>query len=90
MDPKDREAIDRLNKSLRTIKVLLGFFALMLIATLAMVGYVTYKVVTFTRDVNNKIDKFQSQAAETLDVKSQLCKSETLENFLRNNSDICR
>jgi hypothetical protein len=53
---------------------MLGFLFLLFLASLAILGFIAYKVVTFTQDVNNKITNIENTTNQKLDVKSELCK----------------
>ena len=77
-----QEALVRLSRQLHTIKWLLGFFFVLFIAMLAILGFMTYKVITFTHDINNRINSFESKTTQSLDLKSQLCSSKTLTSLL--------
>jgi cell division protein FtsL len=69
----DDKLLRRINRQLRGIKVMLTLFFLMLVAMLAILGFIAYKVVTFTHDVNNKITNIENTTSQKIDVKSQLC-----------------
>ncbi len=70
----DDKMMRRINRQLRAIKVMLGFFTLMFIAMIAILGFIAWKVVTFTQDVNEKITNIQTTTEQKLDIKSDLCK----------------
>ena len=69
----DDELLKRINRQLRGIKWLLGFFALLIVALFIILAFIAYRVVTFTNHVNTKIDTLQRTTVQKLDVKSQLC-----------------
>jgi predicted PurR-regulated permease PerM len=69
----DDKLLKRINRSLRAIKFMLGFLFLLFLASLAILGFIAYKVVTFTHDVNNKITNIENTTNQNLDVKQQLC-----------------
>jgi hypothetical protein len=69
----DDKLLKRINRSLRAIKFMLGFLFLLLLASIAILGFIAYKVVTFTHDVNNKITNIENTTSQNLDVKQQLC-----------------
>jgi hypothetical protein len=86
----DAQLLRSVNRQLKAIKYMLGFFFVLLIATLAVLGYVTYKVVTFTQDITTKINNFETKTTEQLDLRKQLCDSNTLRNFLQDKSEYCK
>lgn len=69
----DEKLLRKVNRQLRGIKIMLGFFALLLIATLAIMAFVAWKVVTFTHSVNTKITNIENTTQQKLDIKGQLC-----------------
>lgn len=69
----DDKLLRRINRQLRGIKVMLGFFFLLIVAMLAILGFIAYKVVTFTQEVNTKITNIENTTSQKIDVKSQLC-----------------
>lgn len=78
MDEKQLEkTLRKVNRQLRSIKALLAFFALLIVGMFLLVGFVAYKVVTFTNDAEAKITKIQNTTEQKLDIKSQLCNGST-------------
>jgi cell division protein FtsL len=73
----DEKLLRRINRQLRGIKVMLGFFALLLIVMLAIMAFVAWKVVTFTHSVNTKISNIEQTTQQKLDIKKQLCDGTT-------------
>ncbi|MEO6513253.1 MAG: hypothetical protein ABIR37_01080 [Candidatus Saccharimonadales bacterium] len=69
----DEKLARKINRQLRAIKVMLGFFTLLMITTLVILGFIAWKVVTFTHDVNTKITNIETSTQQKLDIKSQLC-----------------
>jgi predicted PurR-regulated permease PerM len=73
----DDKLLKRINRQLRAIRFMLTFFFLLFIAMLAILGFIAYKVITFTQQVNNKIDSIEQSTTQKLDIKSQLCEDAT-------------
>jgi uncharacterized membrane protein SpoIIM required for sporulation len=73
MDEKLEKTLRKINRQLRAIKVMLGFFSLLIICMFILLGFIAYKVVSFTRDAETKITNIESKTQQTLDLKSQLC-----------------
>jgi predicted PurR-regulated permease PerM len=69
----DEKMMRKINRQLRAIKVMLGFFSLLIIAMLLILGFIAWKVVTFTQDVNNKITNIEHTTQQKLDIKGELC-----------------
>jgi cell division protein FtsL len=73
----DEKLLKRINRQLRTIKVMLGFFTLVTLALLAIWIFIAYKLVTFTHNIDNKVTNIQNTTSQKLDIKSQLCNDTT-------------
>ncbi len=85
----DEQLLRSVSRQLRAIKIMLGAFFVFFIAMLAILGFITYKVITFTQDVSSRITNLQNQTSETLDLKSKVCNNKSLSNLLDTNN-ICR
>jgi hypothetical protein len=86
----DEKAVKKLNRQLRAIKSMLFFFSILMVVSLVILGFLAWKVLTFTNDVNNKIDSFQQTTEQNLNFKNQLCNDDTVGSFLKQSSDVCR
>lgn len=69
----DEKFIRKINRQLRGIKIMLGFFTILLLAMLAIMAFIAWKVVTFTHSVNTKITNIEKTTQQKLDIKGQLC-----------------
>jgi cell division protein FtsX len=78
----------QLVRQLRILNVWMTFLSLMVIATLVIMGYVAFKVVTFVHDTTQKIDNVQTQVKSNLDFKQKLCSSNNAATS-RLSSNIC-
>jgi predicted PurR-regulated permease PerM len=73
----DEKLLKRINRQLRTIRIMLGFFTLVTLAVLAIWIFIAYKLVTFTHNIDNKVTNIQNSTNQKLDIKSQLCSDTT-------------
>lgn len=73
MEENDRQLLLKVTRQLRAIRFMLTFFFILFLVMLAIIGFIAYKVVTFTQQVNTKIENIQNSMTEKLDIKSQLC-----------------
>ena len=69
----DEKMMRKINRQLRGIKVMLGFFTLLFVSMILILGFIAWKVVTFTSEVNNKITNIEHTTQQKLDIKSELC-----------------
>ena len=70
----DEKMMRKINRQLRAIKVMLGFFTVLFIGMIGILGFIAWKVITFTQEVNTKITNIEQTTQQKLDVKSELCK----------------
>ncbi|HEX8227286.1 MAG TPA: hypothetical protein VF572_05455 [Candidatus Saccharimonadales bacterium] len=89
MDEQLLRSVDKLQRQLRGIKIMLGIFFFMIIAMLAILGFLAYKVITFTQDVTSRINSIQDQTRQSLDLKSKVCDNKSLTQILGSNNEIC-
>jgi cell division protein FtsL len=82
----DEKVIRKINRQLRGIRLMLGFFMILFLAMIGILGFMAWKVLTFTHDVNAKITNIETTTQQKLDLKSQLCDG-TNQNALT--SQIC-
>jgi predicted PurR-regulated permease PerM len=73
----DEKLLKKINRNLRAVKFMLSTLFLLFFAIIAVLGFIAYKVVTFTNDVNTKITNIENTTTEKLDVKSELCEGAT-------------
>lgn len=86
----DDQLLRSVQRQLRTIKFLLSFFFLMLLAMIAILGFIAYKVVTFTQDVQTKINNIETKTSQNIDLKGQLCSNASVKSLLGSSSGICQ
>lgn len=56
MGPNDTDAIKRLGKQLKTIKIMLAVFLVMVLVNIAALAFIAWTVVVFTKHVTEKVD----------------------------------
>lgn len=76
----EQQELHKILKQLKILNFWITFFGVAVIATLAIFGFLLYKLVTFVQSTEQQITKIQTQTTQTLDVKSQLCDSALLKN----------
>ncbi len=64
MEPKDVETIKKLSKQLKTIKIMLAVFLVMVLVNIAALAFIAWTVVMFTRHVTEKVDSFPQSLLE--------------------------
>ena len=80
----DDKLLRKVHRQLRAIKLMLGFFSLIVIVMVLLLGYLAYKVVTFTHNIDNKVTNIQNTTSQKLDVEKNLCNNSSISNYLAN------
>jgi cell division protein FtsL len=85
----DTQLLRSVQRQLRAIKIMLGFFALTFLVMIAVLGFIAYKVITFTQQINNKITSFENKTTQNLDFKNKICENKSITSFLGSSNDLC-
>lgn len=84
---------DRLQRQIvRQLKILnfwITFFGVVILISLVIMGYFVFKLVTYVQDTSKKVDTFQQQTKENLDVKNKVCQNDSVSDFLDNKTEVC-
>jgi hypothetical protein len=86
----DEDLQRQILQQLKVIKFWLSFFGLLLIATLAIMGYLAFRVLAFMHDTTNRIESFQRTAQENLNFRDKVCSDTTASRIIKNNTSICK
>jgi hypothetical protein len=74
---------------MRIMNIWISIFGTLILVILAVLGYFVFKIVTFVNDTNQKIENFTAQTKESLDVKGQVCETDTVGGFLKEKTGVC-
>lgn len=85
----DEKLSKQLIRQLKFLNFFIGLFGVLILAAIAVIGFMLFQVITFTQTAANNISDFRQETAGKLDVREQACGDETLGAFLRNNSNVC-
>lgn len=85
----DEKLLRQLVRQMKFLNLFMASFGILILASIAVIGFMLYQVITFTQNAANDVREFQQQTTEQLDVRQQACEDETLGSFLRNNSQVC-
>ena len=86
----DEQLLKSVSRQLRAIKIMLGLFFVVLLLMFVVLGFMAYKVIVFTHDVNTKITNFENTTSQSFNIKNQLCGNKSLISFLDSRSTICK
>lgn len=69
----DDKLLRQIRRQLRTIKLMLAFFTILILIMFAMLGYIAYRAEHFEKQANQKITNIENKAKQTLNPKQQYC-----------------
>lgn len=85
----DDQLAKQLVKQLKILNLWITIFGTLILVTLAVLGYFVFRIVTFVNDTNTKIENFTTQTKDTLDVRGQVCDTDSVGGFLREQTGVC-
>jgi hypothetical protein len=79
------EALQKqLLRQLRLLNFWITFFGVLLLVTMAVLGFLLFKVVTYVHHTTDQLTNLQQKTEQSLNVKSQLCNNSTISKALGN------
>jgi hypothetical protein len=78
--PREQPELHKILRQLKILNFWIAFFGVSILITMAIFGFLAFKLVTFVQNTNNQLTTLQKNTTETLDVKSQLCSSSLLKD----------
>lgn len=80
----------QLIRQLKLLNFWITTFGTLFLVALAILGYFLFQTVMFMRDTGQKIENFQAQTRDSLDVKKQACENNgAFGDFLRSSTKAC-
>lgn len=76
----EQQELHKILKQLKILNFWITFFGASIIITMAIIGFLAFKLVTFVQNTNNQLTTLQQNTKETLDVKSQACELSLLKD----------
>lgn len=86
MDPA---LVAQLVKQLKIINFWIRLFGILVLATLLILGYLLFRIITYIQDTQHKIESFQQKTSQTLDVQQHLCNTKAGSSILQK-TDACK
>lgn len=68
----------QLIRQLKIMNFWISFFGVLIVLTLCVTGYLLWRVVSFTRDVQAQVTEIRTSIDEQLDVKEKFCSSDSV------------
>jgi heme/copper-type cytochrome/quinol oxidase subunit 2 len=74
----NEELTKQLVRQLKIINFWITLFGTIIVATLLVLGFLVFKVVTFVRNTEQQVAELRNKTTQTLNVKDDLCKKSPL------------
>lgn len=81
--------LKQLVRQVKILNIFMAFFGVLIVVSIAVIGFMLYQMITFTQDAAAEVREFQQQTSEQLDIRRQACESEQLGGFLKSSSEVC-
>lgn len=82
-----------LKQLLRQVKILnfwISVVGVLVLVSLAICGFLLFKVVTFVQDTRDSVNNLQQRTEDTLNVRKQICESDSVGSLFQDRSDLCK
>ena len=85
----DEQLQRQIVRQLKFLNFWVSLFGAMMIITLIIVGILMFKLVSYVRDTAQKVETFQQETKEAVDLKKQVCDDDKLGNLLEKRTEVC-
>ena len=89
MNPPDDVILKKILRQLKFLNFFVGLFGIITIAGLIIGGVALYQVISVATNSIHKIDSFQEQTKQSLNLQQQLCNNKDAKSFLQAQTSIC-
>lgn len=80
----------QLIRQLKILNFWITTMGILLLAALAIIGFLLFQVITFIRETGSQVQQLQQNTSEQFDVQQRACKDDgAFGDFLRRQGDIC-
>ena len=85
----DEVLLQKVSRQLRLLNIWITFLSVLLIGSFIAFGITLFIIFSYVHREVNKVDSFQQQAKQSLDVKQQACDDSTIKSLLDSHSELC-
>ena len=83
MDGTNDVLLKQLVRQLKWLNFWVTFFGVLFLVTLALSGFMLYKMAVYVHNTEQKITSLQTKTSQTLDVQKQACGNDSLAALLK-------
>jgi hypothetical protein len=85
----DEVLLRQLVRQLKILNTWITIVGGLILAVIIVCAFLLFKVVTFVQDTSDKVNNLQQKTEDNLNVKKQICESNSIGNLLENRSSLC-
>lgn len=80
----------QLLRQLKFLNFWIKSLAVFMLVGFLVLGFLIYKVITFTHNIEDKFTALQQKTSQTLDVQKKLCDTKSVGAVLQNRTNACK
>ena len=85
----DEKLQQQLVRQLKLLNFWITLFGTILVVSLLVLGFLLFKLITYVQDTADKVNNFQQQTQENLNLKKQVCGNDRLSSLLDKKTEVC-
>jgi CBS domain containing-hemolysin-like protein len=86
----DEVLLRQLVRQLKLMNLWIATFGVLILISLAIVGILLFKAITFLHDATTKLTDTQQKVSQSLDVKQQVCANKSISSLIGQGSNLCK
>lgn len=86
----DEVLLRQLARQLKLLNFWISVMGTLILIAFAITLFMLFKVYSFVQDTSRQIDSIQDRTRSTLDVRQQICDSDSFGAALQKRSDVCK
>ena len=85
----DEQLARQLTRQLKILNIWISIVGTVIIAAIILCIILLFKVVTFVQDTSDQVSNIREKTQESLNVKTQICDSNSLSRLLEDRTTFC-
>lgn len=86
----DEALLRQLVRQMKILNIWISIVGGLILVTIAICAFLLFKVVTFVQDTRDSVNNLQQKTEDSLNVKQQLCESDSIGSFFQDRGKLCK
>lgn len=86
----DEVLLKQLVRQMKILNIWISIVGGLILVTIAICAFLLFKVVTFVQDTRDSVNNLQQKTEDSLNVKQQICDSNSIGSLFQERSDLCK